>query len=870
MNTQVNRLSDKYVSIKNFKATVENEITVKPGERFQVLSMEKDRWLVSKVQVTKQGDTEIGYVPCGHLVKEKSVEKQSWFTELDDVKAEDLLLSEPNMDGSFLVRPSKDSQYCLSVRKNKEVIHYIIKNKGIGKCFIFEEKLFTCIHDLVHYYRYHLNDHNRLPLTPFLNVPSQRVELSSSNFILVKKVSSYQTKTSNSRICLWEGNWTDGGKKVLILTIPKEFFRSNNFMDGIEVQKTLNHKNIAKLYELCTAQDPVYIVTEFMEKGDLSTFLRCKTGLDLVETELMYIAHQVADAMAYLEVKRVFHLDLACRNILVGNNLLCKISQFGLCIQKKQGEQPFKDTVPIKWMPLEVLQYGNFTNKTDVWCFGIVLYEIFTLGQYPYAGLSAKESTTKLVEGYRLPMPPLCTYDVYTLMLQCWHKDINQRPSFQKIVESKIFENYNTFGLSDKYVSVKDYQATGEDEISIKAKERFEVQSVEKDRFLVSKMEVTEEDSMMGYVPCDYLIREKPVEKQSWFIDTESEGAETLLLSEPNTDGSFLVRPSQESHYCLSVRKNKAVINYSIKREDTGRFFIYKDKSFTCVHDLVQYYQHHLKDQNRLPLTPFFNDYSHVEENWERPSLDFTLEEKMSLHSTNIETCLWKGKWIEGRRKVHIQTVSKELFERANFMHGIEILKNLNHKNIIHLYALCTSNDPVYIITEFMQKGHLLSVLRGDEGTLLTESELLHIAHQVADGMAYLEVKRVKHLDLTCRNIMVGDNLVCKISQFGFAKQKEWMPPEVLKGGIFTTKTDVWSFGIVLYEIFTLGQTPYATLKGLEEVRTKVTEGYRLPKPPLCTSDVYSLMLKCWHQDLDSRPSFQEIVESKIFTVSSP
>ncbi|XP_073463532.1 protein-tyrosine kinase 6-like [Aquarana catesbeiana] len=784
------------------------------------------------------------------------------------------------MDGSFLVRPSKDPGYCLSVRRNKEVLHYKIQKEDSGKVYIFEERFFTCIHDLVHYYRYHLKDHDCLPLTPFLNVNSfseDTWERPSSDFTLVTKVRS--NKIGASEICLWEGYWAEGGRKVLIQTISEEFFKSNNFISGIEIQRTLNHRNIAKLHALCTAQDPIYVVTEFTEKGDLQTFLSGQEGLHLEEAELVYIAHQVADAMAYLEVKRVCYLDLHGQNILVGNNLLCKISQFGLSVQIK-GKQSLKvkDKVAVRWMPPEVLQYWEISSKIDVWSFGIVLYEIFTLGQLPYKGLKNKELVTKLVEGYRLPMPPLCTYDIYRLMLECWNEDADKRPSFQKIVESKTFDNQKTFGLSDKYVSVKDFQATAEDEISIKAKERFHVHSILKDRWLVSKVEETERYSIKGYVPCEYLVREKPVEKQSWFFNIEGKEAEILLLSKSSRNGSFLVRPSTDSHYCLSVRKNKEVTHYIIKREDTGRFFINKESSFTCIQDLVVNCQHHLKGHDCLPLTPFIKDPSHMKDPWERPSSDFTLEEK--VYETNIDkTSLWKGNWTEGRRKVLIQTISKEFFERRKIMDGIEVLKKLKHKNIIELYALCTTKDPVYIVTEFVGKGDLLFFLRGEKGSLLTELELLHIADQVADGMAYLEVKCVLHLDLTCRRILVGDNLVCKISQFGSAIQKKgdpfilsgvavpvhFMPPEVLQSKIYSNKTDVWSFGIVLYEIFTLGQKPYTGLKGLEEVRRKVTSGYRLPQPPLCTGDIYTLMLQCWDQYLDGRPSFQEIVESKIF-----
>ncbi|XP_073463537.1 tyrosine-protein kinase Srms-like isoform X2 [Aquarana catesbeiana] len=702
-------LSDKYVSVIDFQATAEDDLTVKARERLQVLSMEKDRWLVSRVQVTGDEDTLMGYVPCVHLVKEKPVEEQSWFTKIDGAEAETLLLSETNINGSFLVRPSKDSGYCLSVSRNKEVLHYIIKKEDTGKVFIFEERLFTCVHDLVHYYRYHLKDHNCLPLTPFLKVPSQSEdpgEKPLADFTLMKKVKSNKAETFE--ICLWEGKWADGDRKVLIQTISEEFFEKNNFMRGIEIHKTLSHRNVTKLYALCTTQDPIYVVTEFMEKGDLQTFLHGEEGLHLEEAELMYIAQQVADAMAYLEVKCVRHLDLNGRNILVGNNLLCKVSQFGL---SKKGMPPTenKDEIPVRWMPPEVLEYSEFSDKIDVWSFGIVLYEIFTLGQHPYKGLTSKVLATKLKKGYRLPMPPLCTNNIYRLMLECWNEEANKRPSFQKIVERKILDNHKRFGISDKYLSVKDWQATGKDEISIKAKERFRVHSMEKNRWLVSKVDVTGGDVIRGYVPCDYLVREKSLEEQSWFSDVYRAEAETLLLSQPN--GSFLVRPRIDSLYCLSVRNNKGVMHYAIKRGDTGRFFSCEERSFIYIHDLVIYYQHHLKNHGCLPLIPFIKDPSHMQESWERPSSDFTLEEKLCW-AKFTEMSFWKGKLTEGRRKVLVQTISKEFLERRNVMVGIEILKKLNHKNIIELYALCTTKDPVYIVTEIMEKGDLLSFLR--------------------------------------------------------------------------------------------------------------------------------------------------------------
>ncbi|XP_044128784.1 tyrosine-protein kinase Srms-like [Bufo gargarizans] len=212
-------------------------------------------------------------------------------------------------------------------------------------------------------------------------------------------------------------------------------------------------------------------------------------------------------------------------------------------------------------------------------------------------------------------------------------------------------------------------------------------------------------------------------------------------------------------------------------------------------------------------------------------------------------------------------------------MKGIEILKRLNHRNIITLYALCTSENPIYIVTEFLAKGDLQSFLQGEEGPFLTDPQLMHIASQLVDGLAYLEVKHVAHCSLACCHVIVGNNLICKISHFQNARmvknsetciiihgltQLKWMPPEYFYYGELSTKTCVWSFGILLYEIFTLGQRPYTGLK-IPDVLKKLEAGYRLPMPPLCSSNVYSLMLKCWDIKPSKRPSFQKIMEMKIF-----
>ncbi|KPP64716.1 hypothetical protein Z043_116906 [Scleropages formosus] len=197
------------------------------------------------------------------------------------------------------------------------------------------------------------------------------------------------------------------------------------------------------------------------------------------------------------------------------------------------------------------------------------------------------------------------------------------------------------------------------------------------------------------------------------------------------------------------------------------------------------------------------------------------------------------------------------------------MLKKLRHRHLITLLAICSSSYPYYIVMELMEKGNLLSFLRGPEGNDLDHSSLIAMAAQVADGMAYLESVKSIHRDLAARNVLVGENYICKVGDFGLARfvkdpiyicdDKEipykWCAPEAIRHGRFSIKSDVWAFGVLLYEILTYGGTPYPAFSN-GEMYSLVMSGYRMPVPPDCPMYVYEIMLSCWEADPGARPNF--------------
>ncbi|XP_071965629.1 tyrosine-protein kinase SRK3-like [Antedon mediterranea] len=222
-----------------------------------------------------------------------------------------------------------------------------------------------------------------------------------------------------------------------------------DFLDEIRLIDDIgNHANILSVLGCCTLKEPYYLITEYMRYGDLLHFLqRCQVTnnpkfaiedpiYDLKEENRIQIARQIARGMDYLSKTRYYHGDLAARNVLVGTGMIVKISDFGLADDIYQSGYkrlaPEKKR-PIKWVSLETNVEGKCTIKSDVWSFGIVLYEIYTNGGMPYPEMDASSVIQKLTTGYRMERPDECPVHIYEIMLECWKAIPNQRPTFNDL-----------------------------------------------------------------------------------------------------------------------------------------------------------------------------------------------------------------------------------------------------------------------------------------------------------------------------------------------------------------------------------------------------------------------------------------------------
>ncbi|KAF4072919.1 hypothetical protein AMELA_G00252880 [Ameiurus melas] len=224
---------------------------------------------------------------------------------------------------------------------------------------------------------------------------------------------------------------------------------------------------------------------------------------------------------------------------------------------------------------------------------------------------------------------------------------------------------------------------------------------------------------------------------------------------------------------------------------------------------------------------------------------------------------------------------------RADFHREAELLTNLQHEHIVTFYGVCVESDPLIMVFEYMKHGDLNKFLRahGPDAILmadgqhslmveLTQSQMLHIAQQIAAGMVYLASQHFVHRDLATRNCLVGENLLVKIGDFGMSRDVystdyyrvgghtmlpiRWMPPESIMYRRFTTESDVWSLGVVLWEIFTYGKQPWYQLSNNEVIEC-ITQGRVLQRPRTCPKEVYDLMLGCWQREPYMRLNIKEI-----------
>ncbi|XP_042632996.1 tyrosine-protein kinase Fyn-like isoform X3 [Cyprinus carpio] len=495
------------------------------------------------------------------------------------------------------------------------------------------------------------------------------------------------------------------------------------------------------------------------------------------------------------------------------------------------------------------------------------------------------------------------------------------------------------------FIALYEYDARTEDDLSFQKGEKFHIiNNTEGDWWEARSLDT----GKSGYIPSNYVAPVDSIQAEEWYFGKMGrKDAERQLLAQDNPRGTFLIRESETTKgaYSLSVRdwddaKGDHVKHYKIRKLDNGGYYITTRTQFDTVQELVEHYTERaaglccrLIGSCRRGMPKLADLSVKTKDVWEIPRESLQLVKKLGngqfgevwMGSNDGLCCyltkacpnatpqtmglgrdaweiaretlqlnrklgqgcfgdVWMGMW-NGTTKVAVKTLKPGTMSPEAFLDEAQIMKRLRHDKLVQLYAV-VSEEPIYIITEFMTQGSLLDFLKDGDGRNLKLPQLVDMAAQIAAGMAYIERMNYIHRDLRAANILVGDSLVCKIADFGLARLIEdneytarqgakfpikWTAPEAALYGKFTIKSDVWSFGILLTELITKGRVPYPGMNN-REVLEQVERGYRMPSPQGCPASLHELMLQCWRKDPDERHTFEYLQSflEDYFTATEP
>lgn len=334
-------------------------------------------------------------------------------------------------NGDFLVRKSQEKQgYVLSVQGDGDCKHFLIQN--VDNLYRLDGEGFHSVPELIH----HLMSTQK-QITRRCDIVLQKPVLKDKwvlehdDIVLghligrgnFGEVFSGLLRTDNTRVAV---------KSCKENLAPEQ---KNKFLMEARILKQYDHPNIVRLIGVCTQKQPIYIIMELIEGGDFLTFLRAD-GHRVAPKILVKMSENVASGMEYLESKKCIHRDLAARNCLVAEHNVVKISDFGMSRQQDDGvysSEGGPKHVPVKWTAPEALNYGRFTTMSDVWSFGVLLWETFSMGVTPYVNMNNQQTREQVERGYRMPAPQGCPAEIFRVMSNCWEYDPQKRPSFKRL-----------------------------------------------------------------------------------------------------------------------------------------------------------------------------------------------------------------------------------------------------------------------------------------------------------------------------------------------------------------------------------------------------------------------------------------------------
>nr|CDS28439.1 tyrosine protein kinase Src42A [Hymenolepis microstoma] len=423
-------------ALYNYASQNDDEISFLAGDVFTVYNDDDDWWKVKNCRTGQEGLIPFNYVTTD---KREAIVLEGWF-DVDRSEAEKKLLVPGVEVGMFIIRPGKDIDfpYTLSVRgEGTEIVHYRVEyDRSTGYFFLTPRFTFPTMDTLLNYYKTRTIDEKQglteprpLRVNPPITLNECKYDLGKLK-ILEELGSGHFGVVFKARI----------GNVLMAVKKSKGKEGREAFIQEAKRMLLLKHPSIVQFLGIAedSTDKSIIIMLEFMANGSLNQYLKKRGKSKFEYVDLITMADTLVQGMIHLESLNIVHMDLRAENVLVNGEGKVKISDFGLTQIIGSDMNCKIEKFPARWAAPEImLNQAKYTTKSDVWSFGVLLFEILTYGMLPYKDLDADEVKKAVLNGRRLPSPAeygfRCEPEIYSVMQSCWNVDPEKRPRFREI-----------------------------------------------------------------------------------------------------------------------------------------------------------------------------------------------------------------------------------------------------------------------------------------------------------------------------------------------------------------------------------------------------------------------------------------------------
>ncbi|XP_063888153.1 tyrosine-protein kinase hopscotch-like [Scylla paramamosain] len=658
----------------------------------------------------------------------------------------------------------------------------------------------------------------------------RRQDLSGPRVISMSHLTSIEDNISRGRYSdLIRAQWSGDKSREVAVKVPKLH----------SIEDTERYLAVLNQFAFVTCDcvvavhgvtlSPLALVMEFLPLGPLDKYLQ-EHHTSLKEVDLVEAATHLARALWYLNVEDIHHNNIRCHNILVvehtDQSFKVKLSDPGLVRY---------DHRDLHWIPREYHIQPPLALQdptTDIWAFSTTLWQIFSLGATPLPGADMEEMRSLYATGLVLPRPDRCPRDLYQVMLRCWSPDPQARRQPQAVMRDVNQILYQVFNSRQKHAYQTIYsedtdlqQQNGEVESSVKVAEE-DTTSV-----TTQLTTLTYADGSVAQVTLNQL----PDLMVDNLISFNTPEFQPPHIYEMGTAFSLPV-----SSQVRNVKPLDVLLQFSVSSP-------------------------RLPPLPALPTKPLHLDKSDIK---------FGIK----IGEGNYGE-VYRGQMTDaqGRQETVAIKSLKAVGQTDDLKREFRIMQKLKHRNIVRLCGLVDSDEEdMYVVMEYLPMGSLKDYLKTHREHI-NNTMLLKFAMDIAEGMDYLEQSRIIHRDLAARNILVADQHTVKITDFGLAQEPNkgnyyirqtnralplpWYAIECIETGKFSHKSDVWSYGVTCWEMFTRGQEPDLPQKP-ETLIQMLKNGKRLNLKPPCHPTIYAELIRpCWDQEPETRPNFSALIQ---------